>query len=77
MITRSDFKRIRRFLDLTQMQMSFATGIGVSRIGAIEQERVAPTPHEEELLRSFLAARLEIALGENAAPPTGLLREKP
>ncbi len=53
-----DFARFRRFAGLRQVDVSFATGVSLSRLSAIERVAVAPSPSEERVLRDFLAGKI-------------------
>jgi transcriptional regulator with XRE-family HTH domain len=55
--------RIRRFLGLTQQDVSTATGITVSRLSAAERGIADLNPTEEAVLEAFLGRRLCILLG--------------
>jgi predicted transcriptional regulator len=77
-VKHSDFRRVRRFFELTQEQVSIGTGIPTGRIAAIEQGRVKPIPIQERILRSFLESRLRAALldEESLKVAVDLLEEK-
>jgi hypothetical protein len=68
MLAQRDFRKIRKFLELSQVQVSLATGIPTSRIGAIERNRVKATALQERLIGNFLEARLRCELGDSLKP---------
>jgi hypothetical protein len=57
-----DYRKVRRFLDLTQPNVSYATGIPVYKLSQAERGLVSLSPCEEIALRDFLEARLESAM---------------
>lgn len=57
----TDLSRLRRFLGLTQLDVSLASGITVDRISKAERELVLLTETEKYLVFRYLEARLRIA----------------
>ena len=57
-----DYARIRRFVGLTQQDVSNATGISMSKVSANETGRGNLNSAEDRVLRNYLSARLRIAL---------------
>ena len=66
-----DFARIRRFLGLTQRDVSVATGILLSRISGAERDLIQLTRSEREVLITFLRTRLRVVLGGSEAEAPG------
>ena len=56
------FARVRRFLDLSQRDVSVGTGILISRISGAERGVIELTVSEKIVLREFLERRLRVAL---------------
>jgi hypothetical protein len=50
--------RLRRFLNLTQLDLYLATGIPISRISAAERGLVNLSETEERIASAFLSERL-------------------
>jgi hypothetical protein len=61
--------RLRRFLGLTQLDVTLATGISVQRLSRAENCLLDLTPSEEQAVSYYLAARLRIVRELEAAPP--------
>jgi hypothetical protein len=51
--------RLRRFLNLTQLDLYLATGIPLRRISAVERGLAELSETEERILAAFLTGRLE------------------
>jgi hypothetical protein len=56
-----DFARVRRFLGLTQRDVSAATSILISRLSGAERGVIALTNTERVVLQTFLARRVRVA----------------
>jgi transcriptional regulator with XRE-family HTH domain len=54
------YARVRRYLKLTQRDVSMGTGIPISRISAAESGRGSLNAAQERVLRDFLETRLRI-----------------
>ena len=71
----SNLCRLRRFLGLTQLEVSLASGIPVDRISKAERELVLLTNTENQLITRYLEARYRIAANDlNPNPKTQVLR---
>ena len=57
-----DFRKVRLFLELRQIDVSNATGIAVQRLSFVERGLVCLEPSEEICLQRFLEARLDSEL---------------
>ena len=55
-----EIRRIRNFLQLRQLDVSFATGISVSRLSAAENGRRPLNGTERRVLEEFYRARLQM-----------------
>lgn len=74
----SEYRRIRRYLELSQRDVSLGTSIPIGRIAAAEQGRTRLTRPEERALREFLENRLRIlhrSVGELRVPSEILVRD--
>jgi len=69
-----DFARIRRFLGLTQRDVSAATSILISRLSGAERGVIELTQTELVVLRTFLARRTRVVFEVEEA---GCAKRKP
>jgi transcriptional regulator with XRE-family HTH domain len=60
MVAHMDFKRIRNFLGLRQIDVAMNTGISVCKLSSAENRRVKLNPTEQRALESFLTMRLRL-----------------
>jgi hypothetical protein len=65
--------RIRRFLGLTQRDVSTATGILISRISACERGVLRLSSSERAVLRAFLRDRLQVVLAMYSEDERGII----
>jgi transcriptional regulator with XRE-family HTH domain len=66
----TEYARIRRFLGLTQRDLSLATGVSINRISALERGISRLTKPEREVLMNFLSRRLHVTLESDQPSPT-------
>jgi len=64
----TELARVRRFLGLTQRDVSACTGILISRLARAERGVAPLTRAEEVVLRAFLARRLRVVLQRGPNP---------
>jgi hypothetical protein len=56
------YRRLRKFCELSLLDMRLATGIKECRIAAVERGKAVPNSVEKALIENFLRARLKMAL---------------
>jgi hypothetical protein len=66
-----ELRRVRNFLGLRQIDVSFATGIPVWRLSKAENGNLRLNRSEEQVLREFLAARMRIVAEASAGESEG------
>jgi len=59
MMDDTDFCRLRRFLGLSQLDVSLAAGVSVQRLSLAERGRMILDPPEFYSIKNFLAERFE------------------
>ena len=64
-----EIRRVRNFLGLRQIDVSYATGIAVGRLSAAENGRLRLNATELRALKEFLEAKVRIVLEDEDCEP--------